>query len=263
MKVNRNPKRTVLGVCLALCALGAVLLSNAAADTVKIGNLVITIDGQISPKKLPKQTPAPITLSLDGTLSTEDGSHPPALQTLDLEFDRHGHLNTKGLATCTPAKLQSTLTSQAKKACGDALVGTGRVSAEIAFPEQAPFPASGPLLIFNGAPKGGKQVLIFHVYAHVPAPTTFVTTAVISKQAGKYGTVAKVAIPTIVSGQGSLTSFEAKLQKTWTYKGQKQNLLLASCPTGTLYAHGEFAFADGTRASGDVVRPCVPGADGG
>ena len=57
MKVNRNPKRSVLGVCLALCALGALLLSSASADTVKIGNLVITIDGQISPKKLPRNEP--------------------------------------------------------------------------------------------------------------------------------------------------------------------------------------------------------------
>jgi hypothetical protein len=243
---------------LAVSALSAVLISAATADTVRVGNLVITIDGGITPKALPKHEAAPITLKLNGSLKSTDGSHPAALKTLNLEFDRNGHLNTKGLATCTPAKLQSTLTAQAKASCPDALVGQGKVSAEIAFPEQAPFPASGPLLIFNGAPKGGKQVLIFHVYAHVPAPTTFVTTALISKQGGKYGTRAEVTIPTIVSGQGSLTSFEAKINKTFTVKGKKQALLTASCPTGTLYAHGEFSFADGTEASGDVVRPCVP-----
>jgi hypothetical protein len=256
--MRSKAKKTILATALALCALGALLIAAAGAETVRVGNLVITIDGGITPKKLPKKEAAPITLKLNGTLKSSDGTHPAALKTLDLEFDRHGHLNTKGLATCTAAKLQSTLTSQAKASCPEALVGQGRVSAEIAFPEQAPFPASGPLLIFNGAPKGAKQVLIFHVYAHVPAPTTFVTTAVISKQGGKYGTRAEVAIPTIVSGQGSLTSFEAKIARTFTYKGKKQALLTASCPTGTLYAHGEFSFADGTRASGDVVRPCTP-----
>jgi len=251
-------KKTLLGLTAA-ALLSAALLSSAAADTVRIGNLTITIDGQITPKKLSKTTPTPISLDLSGDLKTSDGSHPPVLKTLDLEFDRHGQLNTKGLATCTPAKLQSTLTAQAKAACKDALVGEGKVSAEIAFPEQAPFDASGPLLIFNGAPKGNKQVLIFHVYAHVPAPTTFVTTALISKQGGKYGTRAQVTIPTIVSGQGSLTSFEAHLQKSWVAKGKKQSLLLATCPTGSLYAHGTFAFSDGTKASGDVIRPCTPG----
>jgi hypothetical protein len=243
---------------LSALLLTGALIATASAQTVRVGNLIITINGGVTPKKLPKATPAPIKLQVNGTLATADGTHPPVLQTLDLQFDRHGHLNTKGLPTCTPGKLRSTLTSQAKKACGDALVGQGRVSAEIALPEQAPFGASGPLLIFNGAPKGGKQVLIFHVYAHVPAPTTFVTTALISKTSGKYGTEAEIEIPSIVSGQGSLTAFEGSLQKSWTYKGKKQSLLLASCPTGTLYAHGDFTFADGTEASGDVVRPCTP-----
>jgi len=252
----RKRRRAALAI-LAVAVLGAALIASASAETVRVGNLAITIEGGFSPTKLPKKTPAPITLSVKGSLKTEDGSHPPALKTLDLLFDKNGHLNTKGLATCTTAKLQSTLTAQAKKACGPALVGTGKVSAEIALPEQAPFSASGPLLIFNGAPKGGKQVLIFHVYAHVPAPTTFVTTATISKHSGRYGTEAEVQIPTIVGGQGSLTSFEATLKKSWTYKGRKESLLLASCPTGSLLAHGEFTFADGTKASGDVVRPCT------
>ena len=38
--------------------------------------------------------------------------------------DKHGQIYTKGLPTCNPAKLQSTLTAQAKKACGSSLVGT-------------------------------------------------------------------------------------------------------------------------------------------
>ena len=52
---------------LALCAMGAVVIANAAADTVRIGNLIITVDGQISPKKLPRKEAAPITLKLSGS----------------------------------------------------------------------------------------------------------------------------------------------------------------------------------------------------
>jgi hypothetical protein len=244
---------------LSVGLLGVLAIAaSAGGETVRAGNLVVTVDGAISPSKLPKKTQAPIALTIKGSVATADGSHVPALKTLALQFDKNGAIYTKGLATCTTAKLQSTLTAQAKKACGSALVGTGRVSAEIAFPEQAPFDAAGPLLIFNGPPKGGNPSLIFHVYAHVPAPTTFVTTATISKTSGKYGTTALVAIPTIVGGQGSLTSFSAKINKTWTYKGEKKSLLIASCPSGTLYAHGDFAFADGTKISGNVVRPCTP-----
>jgi len=251
--------RRALAISLCLSALlASCLIGGAAADTVRVNDLVLTVDGSFAPTKLPKKGEAPITLRVSGKIKTETGTHPPALKTLLLEFDRAGRLNTKGLPTCTVGKLQSTLTAQAKRICGDALVGTGSVSADIALPEQEPFGARGPLLIFNGAPKGGKQVLIFHVHANVPAPTTFVTTAVISKQGGKYGTAALVQIPTIVSGQGSLTGFRAKLGKTWTYKGQKQSLLLAGCPSGSLSARGELTFVNGLKGAGSVVRPCSP-----
>jgi hypothetical protein len=250
-------RRTVAVLLVATVFAGA-LIAGAGADTVKINGLVFTVDGGVSPKKLPRKGEAPVSLTISGTIAREDGTHPPALQTLLLEFDKNGRLNTTGLPTCTVGKLANTLTAQAKKVCGKALVGTGRVSADIALPEQEPFGASGPLLIFNGKPKGGHQVLIFHVHAHVPAPTTFVTTAVISKAKGKYGTAALVQIPSIVHGQGSLTAFKATLRKTWTYKGRKQSLLYAGCPTGSLYARGEFVFADGTEGAGSVVRTCTP-----
>lgn len=247
-------------VLIVAAVFGTALIVSAGADTVKINGLVFTVDGGIAPKKLPRKGEAPISLTVSGTIAKEDGTHPPALKTLLLEFDKHGRLNTKGLPTCTVGKLANTLTAQARSVCGKALIGSGRVSADIALPEQDPFGASGPLLIFNGKPKDGHQVLIFHVHAHVPAPTTFVTTATISKGKGKYGTAALVQIPSIVHGQGSLTAFKATLRKTWTYKGKKQSLLLAGCPNGSLYARGEFAFADGTTGSGSVVRPCTPGA---
>ena len=254
--MRRRRLAALAGVAAVLSA--ALVVSAATGETVRYGNLVVSIEGSISPTKLSRRTPTPIALKVSGSIETADGSHVPALKTVALKFDRHGQIYTKGLPTCTRGKLQSTLTARAKKVCGPALVGTGRVSAEIALPEQPPFGASGPLLIFNGAPKGGRPVLIFHVYARVPAPTTFVTEGVIAKASGKYGTSTLIQIPTIVAGQGSLTSFEAKVHKTWTYKGEKKSLLLASCPTGHLYAHGEFAFADRTEISGDVARSCTP-----
>lgn len=236
----------------------ALVASAAIGETVRFENLIVSIEGGISPTRLPRKKPAPITLKVSGSIETADGTHVPALQELALEFDKHGHIYTKGLPTCTIGQLQSTLTSRAKKVCGDALVGTGRAAAEVALPEQAPFDASGPLLIFNGAPRGGRPVLIFHVYARVPAPTTFVTSGTIGTAHGKYGTSTLIRIPTIAAGQGSLISFNATVHKTWTYKGQKRSLLLASCPGGRLFAHGEFSFADGTEVEGEVARSCTP-----
>ncbi len=184
--MTRRAKVAAIGA--TAIALFALLISSALGVSVRAGTVEIQIDGSVSPMKLSKKTPTPITLNVEGAIKSTNASHVPALSTLALEFDKHGQIYTKGLPTCTTSQLQSTLTAQAKKVCGPALVGTGKVSAEIAFPEQAPFTANGPLLIFNGKPQGGKPVLIMHVYAHVPAPTTFVTTGVISKAHGKYGT---------------------------------------------------------------------------
>jgi hypothetical protein len=235
----------------------AVLVSSATGITVKGGILEATFEGKISPTAFPKKEKAPVALSLEGKLKTTDGSHIPAVKTVSLDFDKAGELFTKGLPTCKQGELESTLTTQAKKVCGDALVGTGRVTADIAFPEQPPFGASGPLLIFN-ASKGNKQALLLHVYAKVPAPTTFVVPVKIKKTGGKYGTNAFIRVPTITSGSGSVTSFKAKIDKKWTLKGQKESLLNTACPTGSLAVHGDFDFANGTKLSGTFTKSCTP-----
>jgi hypothetical protein len=252
-----NFKATKAPALLGIVAIGALGIASASAQVVKVGNLTISIDGKISPSKLSKTTPQPISLELKGSLKTGDGTHIEPLKELFLEFDKNGHLNTKGLATCTVGQLQSTLTAQAKQACGDALIGTGKATAEIAFPEQAPFSASGPILLFNGS-KGNKQELILHVYAKVPAPTTFVTTAKIGKGKGPYGISALTKIPTITSGQGSLTAFNVKINKTYKAKGQTQSVLTATCKTGTLQGRGDFVFTSGTKLSGKITRSCTP-----
>ncbi|HEX8959273.1 MAG TPA: hypothetical protein VF770_05580 [Solirubrobacterales bacterium] len=100
--------------------------------------------------------------------------------------------------------------------------------------------------------------MIIHVPANVPAPTTFVTTAVVGRSSGKYGTKTLIKTPTITGGQGSLIGFHATLHRTWTYKGKRRSLLYASCPSGSLFAHGEFDFANGTMISGDVRMAAAP-----
>jgi len=247
----------LVAAMVAIVALGAMAIGSATAQVVRVGNLIAEIDGSVSPNKLPRKKPAPITLKLEGSLKSADGTHPPAMKEVFLEFDRNGHLNTRGLASCSAGKLQSTLTTQARRACGKALIGSGRAEAQIAFPEQAPFSAGGPLLIFNGS-KGNKQKLILHVYAKVPAPTTFVTTAVIGKGKGPYGISARVKVPTITSGQGSLIGFKAKINKKFSYKGKRQSVLTATCKSGTLRARGDFIFAQGPKLSGSVTRSCTP-----
>jgi hypothetical protein len=55
-------------------------------------------------------------------------------------------------------------------------------------------------------------------------------------------------VPKIAGGSGSPTFFTLTLNK---------GIVKATCPDGHLSAHGTAVFADGTKASGTVLRPCT------
>lgn len=257
-RIRRNRTKALAGLVVAAAAVMAVvaIASAATSITFKENNLEATFKGGVTPKVLPKKGTAPVGLSLEGTMKSTNGEHLAALETVNLEFDKAGVLNTKGLASCKVSKLESTTTKTAKQVCKEAIVGSGVVTADIAFREQPDLRASGPLVVFNGS-KGGKQELILHVYAHVPAATTFVVPVKISKAHGKFGTKAFIAVPKIVGGSGSVTSFKAKIKKLYNSGGKKQSLLNAGCPSSKLAVMGEFKFHDGTDMHGEVTVPCT------
>lgn len=252
-------RRALAAGIFAALLLGLASIGPAAfGQTVRVGDLVVTVEGGFTPHRLSKTKPGAITLSARSTVATADGAHLPALKELSLLFDKHTGVYTKGLPTCTRKKLDNTTTRAAKKACASSLVGTGQAGAEIEFPEQPPFFAKAPMLIFNGPPHDGNPVFIFQVYAFVPAPTTFVTTAEISKASGLYGTHVQIKIPSIVAGQGSLSFAELSIHKVWREGGKKQTLLYGTCPTGHFFVRGNLLFRNGFKMSGKVVRSCTP-----
>jgi len=81
---------------------------------------------------------------------------------------------------------------------------------------------------------------------------------VIGKGKGPYGISARVKVPTITSGQGSLIGFKAKINKKFTHRGKRKSVLTATCKSGTLRARGDFIFAQGPKLSGSVTRSCTP-----
>ena len=250
-KARRGTKVAVLGLSIALAAAGVAL-----GERVQAGNLIVDVDGGFSPSKLPKKKPAPITLRAQADISTADGTVPPPLQQLILNFDRNGVLQTKGLPVCSPSKLENTTAPVARKNCKKSIVGTGTASALIAFPDQAPLPASSPLTIFNGPKMGGNPSVVIHAYLTIPAPTTFVIPSAITKTKGRYRYRVVSNIPPIAGGYGSLTHFDFKIHKIWKVKGKRVSYASAHCSDGRLQASGQFTFGDGTTMSGSVFRPC-------
>jgi hypothetical protein len=256
----KRDMRKHLTLTLALSAVIALALAGVAGATktvVRAGNLVLTYQGDISPKKLSKSKQTGISLTIAGKIVTADGTHPPAIRSVVVDTDKHGAVNAKGLATCKAGKLQARDTQTVKRVCKKSIVGSGSTTVEVEFPDQAPFSATGPLVAFNGGTKGGTTTLLIHAYVNVPAPTAIVTTVKIKKRRkGPYGLRSIASVPVIVNGYGSPTAFKLKIGKTFKYKGKKVSYLTAQCATGRFYGHADSKFSDGTHVEGDVVVPC-------
>jgi hypothetical protein len=245
---------------ILIAVLGLLVLATSASALTKIraGDLILEAEGGFTPVALPKHHDAPISLHGGGKLSTLSGELPPVVKTLTIEFDRHGHVDTTGLAVCHAAQLQSTDVAQARRACPNAIVGEGAGKAIVTFPEQQPIPVSSPITIFNGPRKRGDPTVLAHAYTTVPVPTTFVVPIVIERiHKGVYGyrTIAK--IPKIAGGAGHPVSGHLKISRKWTFKGRRHSYVNARCETGHLQARAGVTFGDGTVLTGTFVKKCT------
>ena len=144
-------------VALLVVAGNALAVKAITKVHIVAGNIVIDAEGGFTPRALPKNVNAPITGYGGGKISTVSGELPPILKTIELEFDKHGAVDTVGLPKCTSAKLQATTVAVARKLCPGAIVGKGFGHAIVKFPEQGPIPASSPFTVFNGPRKGGTR----------------------------------------------------------------------------------------------------------
>jgi hypothetical protein len=241
---------------LALVVLG-LLTGVASAIVIHAGDLVINADGGFTPTTLPKHVDAPITIHGGGSLSTLSGDFPPIIETITLEYDRHGHVDTTGLAVCTRAKLLASTVAQARGRCPGAVVGKGQGRGVVVFPEQKPIPVSSPITIFNGPRLHGNPSVLAHFYTTVPAPTAFVIPIEIERiSKGLYGYRTEAKIPPIAGGHGIPIAGHLKIGRKWTFKGHKHSYINARCETGHLQARGVFGFKDKTILSGTFIKPC-------
>lgn len=254
--MNRNLIRIGLVVlAISLFLAGAAL---AAKEVVRSGNLELSDNGGIAPYKLPPHGGTAATARLEAEVATLDGTQPPALRSIDLEVSKTIGVDAVGLPVCKLNQVLATSSGAAKRACGDALVGSGSGEVEVSFPEQAPFSSTGPLLLFNAGVQGKTTKVLLHAYVDVPAPTAIVVPADITQiHNGAYGLEITARIPKIAGGAGSVTKFQLTVGRKFTYRGQARSFLTASCPSGHWGTRGEAEFSDGTRLHVLHVFPCA------
>ncbi len=255
-------------VAISALLVPAVLLAAGAAkgELSQKGNVRISFQGSFAPKTLPRERPAPITISVAGSIGTTDGTRPPALDEVEISLNRSGHLFNRGLPVCRSPQLQSTTSEVALARCRPALVGRGSFSATLESGTSLPN-VDGRILAFNGRFRGASALLL-HFSVGAPAQVTLVLPLAITRQAkGRFGTSLTTRIPRLAGGLGSITNISLAVGRRYGYQGRRRSYLSASCaaPSGFpgasfTFARGDFHFADGrtivTTLGGDCkVRP--------
>jgi hypothetical protein len=252
--MRKSVLRTGVLTIVALLAMSGVALG----IVLRSGRLEVVGEGGFTPTTLPKHGFAPITIYGEGHIGTTDGSLPPILKQLTVWYDKHGEVVTKGLPYCTRGKLAATTSQQARKACPGAIVGEGKGTATVAFPEQRPFKATSPITIFNAAPHHGNPTVLAHAYLSVPAPTTYIVPVEIQRvHAGPFGYKTEATIPKIAGGYGIPLEGSLRIGKKWTFKGKRLSYINAGCPSGKLQAKVETSFDDETKLSGLILKQCT------
>ena len=249
----------VLAVLVALGAAGA-----AQAEKEIDGNLVVSFDGGITPKSLPRKGTAPVTVKVDSGFATVDGSDPPPqLRQIAIGINRNGKIFDRGLPTCQVRRIQPSTIKAAKRICGGAIVGSGHVRVRVELVNQPPFDFKGPMLVFHAKRSGGDRRLLAQVYGSKP-PSAFVLTFRVVMKGGKFGTLIKTTLPKAARQWAYVTHFDMKLRRTYAYKGQRHSFISAGCAApegfpGAVYpfARADFGFAGGTHVKTTLIRDCT------
>ena len=258
MRKVRIFRCSVALAAVAILAASALVAGAATATRVVVGNLVLDFGFGFAPHALPKTHDTPITVSGHEAVRTRDGTVPPPATHLTFEFNRHGHLETRGLA---PARSQAeaTSTERASELCpkrarrprlrrrGRRLSGTGAVRGLDADPllqrtagRRRPDPARPRL-------------------SRRPVSTTYVDSFRIERiHKGSLGYRVDGDLARIAGGYGSLTSIRFKLGRRWGFDGGAAELHQRPLPRAgsQLVGRGVTEYADGTTLTGSFFGSC-------
>jgi len=251
------------GLIAVLLALALLAAASATAEVEQEGNLVVSFDGGISPHALPRVGTAPVAVKVETTIKTSDGSNPPPqLREISIGINREGKLFNRGLPTCRIRSIQPATIEAARRICGGAIVGSGRVSVQVHLANQPPFTFNGPLLVFNAKPSGSKRRILAQVYGIRP-PSAFVLSFKILRRQGTFGTLIRTILPTSARKWAYVTHFEMRLRRTYTHEGKRRSYVSAGCAApagfpGAIYAfaRGTFEFAGGRQVTSTLTRDC-------
>lgn len=233
------------------------------ATIVRRGPVQVSVNGKLTPQRLPRHGSAPVGISIDARISATGSGSPPQLRRISIGINRNGHFLAAGLPACRVDQIQPSTTTGALAACRGSLVGEGYFSADVKLPEQSPFPSEGKVLAFNGR-VNGRPAILAHIYGTQPAPTSAVLPFLLSAGHGTYGTTLEASLPQATGDWGYVTGLKMSLRRSFYQHGKTRSYLSAGCPAPSGFpsavfplARTSFAFAGGPKLVSVLNRTCT------
>jgi hypothetical protein len=254
MRVAR-PLGAAIVVALCLCI-------PAQAEVTEQGNLITTFQSELAPKVLPRETPAPVAVSVAGDFKTRGHMLLPQLRTISVAINSAGVLDDVGIPTCRVQSIQPATEGNAKALCHKAIVGSGYVTVGVRLENQEPFSVNDKLLAFNGPTEHGQKLILAQVYSKNP-PGAFVLTFKLKRRPGLFGTVLSTSLPPSTRAWAYLSHFDMTLDRRYRYRGEAHSYISAACSApagfpGAVFplAKATYGFEDGQTLTTTVVRSC-------
>lgn len=246
---------------LALAALACLQVDPGQAERSGRDGVVVSLDGSVSPRRLPRERPVPVSLTLAGTISSEV-SPAPRLGSIEVAFGARGGFSTAGLPRCPQARLRNATHQQALAGCRGALVGRGTVETEGLLDPQRPVTARADVLAFNGK-AGGRPAILVQGYSASP-PVAFVIPFYLRHvDDGAYGVQMKASVARPLGRFLRLRSFRVTFGRRYRAHGRQRSFLAARCPLPPRLHIGFFPLARATyrfepapTLSTTILRSC-------
>jgi hypothetical protein len=248
-------KRGITALCLSATAALALLAAPSVAEVFQKQGIRVTVNGSLSPSKLPRKGKVPVAVSVAGEIAATKQNTLPQLKALQIAINSAGALNVRGIPHCRIGHINPSTTEQALAMCRSSLIGEGSFSANVLLPEQSPFPSKGKLLAFNGV-VGRRPAIFAHVYGTQPLATSYVFAFKVRHRKGTFGTVLEASFPRATGDWGYITGISLKLKKS--------RFMEAGCPAPAGFnkvvfplVKTSFDFAGGLDIQSTLTRSCI------
>lgn len=232
------------------------------AEQARSGDLVMSLRGEFTPRRLPRQRAAPVSVTLTSRLRTVDGAPVAPVRRIEVAFARAASLSSGGLAVCPRARLRNATAAQAQRRCGGAVVGHGRLALELRLSGELPLCRQARALVFNGRRRGGEAALWMHVFVAEP-PVSFVLPFSVRRGSGAFPTVLAAPVPRAIAGLVRIRGLTITLHRRYRRYGRLRSYVHASCPVPRPFTAGflplaraTFGFAADRSLGTTIVRSC-------